>query len=194
MRMTAAQYRSQLASLLPRGAAWPRAADSVLGRTLHAVADELARIDARVADLLDEADPRTTLELLSEWERAFGLPEKCLTLPDTLAERRSNLHEKVTRIGGQARAYFIDVAARIGFVITITEFRPFTVDDTVDDAIYGIDWTFAWRVNAPEVTVRFFTTNSGVDEALSDWGNHTLECVLTRLKPAHTHVQFAYGG
>ncbi len=194
MGMTAEQYREQLLAASPRGDAWPRDPDSVFAETLHGLAIELARIDARGDDLIEEADPRTTLELLTDWERAFGLPEKCLALPDTLEERRLVLHEKVTRIGGQSPGYYIAVAARLGFVITITEFRPYTVADTVDTPIYGIDWIFAWRVNAPAETVRYFTVPSGVNEPLADWGNEILECVISRLKPAHTHVQFAYGG
>ncbi|MGE0487324.1 MAG: YmfQ family protein [Gammaproteobacteria bacterium] len=194
MRKTAAQYREQLAALLPLGAAWPREGDSVLGRVLLAVADELARLDARAWDLVDEADPRTTVELLPEWERAFGLPDPCVDQPDTYGERIDALVEKVTRIGGQSPGYFIAVAARLGYTITITEFDPFTFASTFDELLYGQDWQFAWQVNAPEETVRWFEYTSGFDEPLADWGNEQLECVLTRLKPAHTTIIFAYGG
>lgn len=193
MPFPAEHYLTQLRALLPPGIAWPRD-DGDLGRTLAALAEELARVDARAWDLVDEADPRTTVELLPEWERAFGLPDPCVDQPDTYGERIDALVEKVTRIGGQSPAYYIAVAARLGYTVTITEFDPFTFASTFDELLYGQDWQFAWQVNAPEETVRFFEFTSGFDEPLADWGNGPLECVINRLKPAHTYVLFAYGG
>ncbi len=190
---TAEHYLRQLQALLPQGAAWNREDDATLTQYLHAMAEEFARIDGRVDRLLEELDPRTVLEMLDDWERAYGLPDPCTDTADTLVERRNVLHEKVTRIGSQSRQYYIDIAARAGYEITITEFDPFTVDDTVNDAIYGVLWQFAWQVNAPAETVTDFIVQSGVNEPLRDWGNEILECLITRLKPAHTYVQFAYG-
>lgn len=187
-------YLSQLQALLPEGAAWPREPEAVLTLTLAAIAEEFARVDGSAVSLLDEADPRTTLDLLPDWERAFGLPDECAEQIDTLAERRDALHEKVTRVGDQSRAYYIDIAARLGYVITITEFRQHTVMSAVNDPIYGIEWIFYWQVNAPEETIDAFTVGSNVNEPLADWGNEVLECAISRVKPAHTQVQFAYGG
>ena len=191
MAHTAAHYLDDLKALLPPGIAWPRdggTQDDVLG----ALAEELARVDARAADLLEEADPRTTAELLPDWERAFGLPDPCVDLPDTYGERIVALVEKMSRIGGQSPTYFIALAARLGFTVTITEFDPFTVEDTVEDTITGQDWQFAWQVNAPPETVTAFTVDGYVTEPLADWGNVRLECAIARLKPAHTTVLFAY--
>lgn len=69
MAMTADDYRTALQALLPRGAAWTRSPEAVLMRVLAACAEEPERVDERADDLLDEADPRATLELLSDWER-----------------------------------------------------------------------------------------------------------------------------
>jgi hypothetical protein len=52
MGMTAADYREQLAGLLPHGPAWPRIDSSWLQKVLAASAEELARIDARADDLV----------------------------------------------------------------------------------------------------------------------------------------------
>jgi uncharacterized protein YmfQ (DUF2313 family) len=187
-------YLRQLQSLLPLGDAWTREEEATLTQFLYALAEEFARIDGRVDRLIEENDPRTTLEMLSDWETAFGLPEGCLDVPDTIEERHNALHEKVTRIGDQSRAYYIEIADRAGYVITITEFHPHTVDDVVDHPLYGQSWIYAWQVNAPEETVRYFNMISGVDEPLADWGNDQLECIIKRLKPAHTLPIFAYGG
>lgn len=195
MGMSAAQYLSQLQALLPPGAAWPREPGLVLTAALQALAAELARVDARADDLVAESDPRTTWELLADWERAYGLPEPCVGAPDSVAERIQALVEKVTRLGGQTPAYYIAVAARLGFAISITEFDAFAAGDHAGDPVQGEDWQFAWQVNAPETTVTDFLAGHGAaGDRLRDWGNEILECVIRRLKPAHTYVIFAYGG
>lgn len=194
MAVGAQRYSNLLTALLPRGLAWVDAANNKLGDLLLALADELARVDARESDLLDEADPRTTYEMLSDWEAAFGLPDPCVTVSLTLEQRLDSLYAKVTNEGGQSRQFFIDLAASLGYDITITEFDPFTVESTVDELLYNDDWQFAWQVNAPDETVNYFTVNSDVDTALANWGNQRLECGISRLKPAHTTIIFAYGG
>mgnify|MGYP001809569769 CR=1 FL=1 len=75
--MTRDDYLAQLVALLPTGPAIPREPGGVLLRLLEAPAAELARVDLRGAALLDEADPRATAELLTDWQRAFGLPDAC---------------------------------------------------------------------------------------------------------------------
>lgn len=75
--MMASEYLQQLVALLPSGPAIPREPGSRLSRLLEAPAAELARIEGRAVALLDEADPRLTAEMLTDWERAFGLPNPC---------------------------------------------------------------------------------------------------------------------
>lgn len=194
MGMTADQYLIALQALLPRGAAWPRDASAVLTRTLRALAEEFARIDERAGDLIEESDPRTTLELLPDWERVAGLPDACYGELSTIQERRAALAAKLTRLGGQSRAYFIDLAHQLGYEVTIDEFRPFRAGiGRAGDPVYGQAWLFAWRVNAPETTIRYFRAGQSVaGERLRTWGNTLLECAISRVKPAHTHVIFAY--
>ena len=98
-------------------------------------------------------------------------------------------------MGDQSRQYYIDVAARLGYQITITEFDTFEAGDHAGDLVNGENWRYAWRVNAPEVTItEFIAGGSSAGDPLRDWGNEQLECVINRLKPAHTLAQFAYGG
>lgn len=178
--MTAADYLSLLQALLPPGKAWTRDPDAVLTALLVALAAELARVDARVDALQNETDPRTVGELLEEWETVFGLPDTCTGQLPTLAQRRMALHGRVTAVGGASPAYFIAVAAAVGYTVTI--------DEQVDADPYK------WRVNAPATTVTEFRAGSGrAGEPLRSWGNQLLECAIIRLCPAHTQVIFAYG-
>lgn len=75
--MLADAYLDQLLALLPPGAALVREPGSPLVRVLGVTAAELARVDARAEQLLLEADPQETAEMLSDWERALGLPDIC---------------------------------------------------------------------------------------------------------------------
>ena len=192
MGLTAADYLAQLQALLPQGPAWTREQGALLTRLLDGWAQEFARVDARADDLLDEADPRTTYEMLTDWERVLGLPDACAGQLATLQERIAAVVGKLTTQGGQTPAYYIAVAASLGYTVTITEFHPHTVDDDVDYPLYGTDWAHAWQVNAALNTVRELTVDDDVDMPLAVWGNQLLECAIRRNKPAHSIVLFAY--
>ncbi|MCU1276556.1 MAG: Bacteriophage tail protein [bacterium] len=190
--MTGAQYLAQLQALLPQGGAWPRDRDATLTALLQAWADELARVDLRGDQIVDEDDVRSTFELLADWERVAGLPDSCVGAGQTTQQRRAALVQRVTSLGGQSRAYFIAVAAALGFAITIDEFRPYTVEDNCEKPLYNGPWAFSWRVNSALHTVKKFTVNDSVEDPIAFWSNVPLECVINRLKPAHTVVIFAY--
>lgn len=192
MGMTAEDYLAQLQALLPQGPAWPRDAGATLTKLLQAMADELARVDGRAAQLIEEADPRTTAELLADWERVAGLPDSCVTAAQSTAQRRAALHARLTTLGGQSVAYFIALAASLGYTVTITEFRLHTVEDDVEYPLYGHPWQFAWQINAPQDSVGTLSVTDTVADPLAWWGNELLECVIRRIAPAHTHVLFAY--
>ena len=195
MSLTAAQYRDQLLALAPPGSALPRELDSVFARLLQAMADELARVDGRADDVLDELDPRTATEMLGDWERVCGLPGKCSLSAETIAERRAAAHLVVTAQGGQSPAYYVELAAALGVTATVEEFRPFRAGMSAGgDPLTNDDWTHTWRLRGPEETVQPLRAGSGAaGDPLAKWGNEALECHIRRLAPAHTLVTFAYG-
>jgi len=170
-------YMSALVALLPQGAAWPMVMDSVLHRLLRAWAAEFERLDQRAAQLLSETDPAATAEMLSDWERVVGLPDPCVTTTQTVAERRQALEGRLTSVGGQSRDFFIQLAARLGYTVTIDEFPS------------------AAAATAAGTKRTWFRAGSGAaGEPISSWGNEALECQFNRFKPAHTQVLFAYTG
>ncbi|WP_083554639.1 YmfQ family protein [Novosphingobium sp. NDB2Meth1] len=193
-------YFEQLRALLPRGAAWICEAGTTLGKLLSGLAVELARIDARGIDLIEEADPRTAYELLPDWERVAGLPDTCTGAPETARERQAALHQKLTSTGGQTIAYFIDLAAKAGFLIEIDEHRPAVVGMACDAELYGEAWAFAWTVRVlpfngtqqGELPVAVAEAGDPVGIPLRGWGALDLECLIGRARPAHTTVLFAY--
>jgi uncharacterized protein YmfQ (DUF2313 family) len=189
--LSAAAYVRQLLALLPPGAAWRREPGTLV-QLLTGLADELGRVDGRGAALIDESDPRTTFETLSDWERVYGLPDPCVGGSPSTPQRRASLVAKIVGLGGQSPAYFIAVAAALGYTVTITEFSPADVNDDVDQPIEGDAWAYAWQVNAPLHSVFEMTVEDGVDDPLAAWSALPLECTLAALAPAHTIPIFTY--
>lgn len=217
MRATAEQYRETLLALLPVGSAWQRDTATTLGQLLGALATPFATAHNRAADLIEEADPRTTLELLADWERVAGLPDDCYGALTTIPARREALLAHLTTLGGQSIAYYAALCAALGRDVTIVEDSPFDVTMDVDTPISGTDAWFTWAIQVHGYSslafyfdvrdsgvdeplasyeifdiVRFDVAESGVDEPLAYWGDRLLECLITRLKPAHTAVRFEY--
>lgn len=193
---TAADYLEQLKALLPPGQAFPRDAGTTLHDLLDGMSIELARVDGRGDALPVEANPASTKELLGDWERVAGLPDKCSgALEETLQGRKNALLAKLTSTGGQSPSYFIDLASALGYEVTIEEFRPFRAGlSRAGDALTNGAWVFTWLIRAPEVSITQFRSGlSAAGERLRTWGNDTLECKINQLKPAHTIALFAYG-
>jgi uncharacterized protein YmfQ (DUF2313 family) len=141
IRRSGSDYTDAFLSMLPQGQAWPKhAPGSVLVQGITGLCDYWGYVDGRAADLLEiESDPRTTFELLPDWERNWGLPDPCYTAPLTIGERQQALVMRMTMEGAQSRAFFIDVAEQIGYTITISEYRVFVVgiDGCGDCRVYG---------------------------------------------------------
>lgn len=195
MALTDTDYLRQLQALLPPGPAWPKDDSALMTRLLSGLSVELARVDGRAWQIAEEADPRTVAELFADWERVAGLPDACAVAfggTQTMAQRRAALVGRLATLGGQSPAYFIALAASIGYAITITEFRAQTVEDDVTYALYDSTWNFAWQVNSALNTINEITVDMTVEDPLAAWGNALLECVINRLKPAQTTVLYSY--
>jgi uncharacterized protein YmfQ (DUF2313 family) len=201
-------YLDVLLSLIPPGQI-VRNRDSNLGKQLRPAAAELARIDARARGLIEEADPRTTLELFEDWEAFAGLPDPCSPADLTLGERRDALIRKLLSEGGQSRPYFKSIAEDLGFTVEITEFRPMgfgrwgfgyhVVSDDHGSYIIGPQTPFNnhelyWIVYVYGTSfTRFaFGRSAFPDPMLKIRTAEQLECILQRLKPAHTNLTFIY--
>jgi uncharacterized protein YmfQ (DUF2313 family) len=200
IRRGAEEYGGALMALLPTGPAWPRDPETVLARAVAGLAAVLGFVDKRAADLLEiEGDPRLTLEMIDDWERAFGLPDPCIGQATTLQERRVRLLQRIVEEGGQSRAFFIALALGLGYRVTISEISPIMggVSRGGEDhwEAAAPEQRFYWIVNITEVPVWWF--RGGVGEGGKDhhaeWAALLdLECLFRRYKPAHTQVIFNY--
>lgn len=192
--LSASDYADQFLAHLPQGRLWPRSRGSKLWDLGAALGKLLADLRARVGVLLRESDPRETAELLTEWETAYGLLGICDLEGLTLAQRRDVLVQRVSDAGGQSIAYFVHLAAQIGWAIEIEELRSFGMGTAqMGDAIGDETLDVAWIVHAPPYSPKWFAAGSGAaGDPLQASDRELLECVITEAAPAHTNVAFVY--
>lgn len=193
-----ASYLHSLQALLPQGQAWTREPGADLTKVLDIIAAELAKVDGRIQKLHSEADPRTTIEMLTDWETTAGLPDTCTPAALTYQERIAALVDKITRLGGQSPAFYIGIAERLGYEVEIEEFEPFICGHSeCGDVLNGGDnIRFQWsvRVLGPRLT-EFYCGVSECGDALGEFDQAAdLECILRLLKPAHTNLILSYEG
>lgn len=194
----AADYAATAARLLPPGLFWDAWRDQT-GRgyaLLLAKGDTLAAVDTAAARLLRETRPSTTIEMLGDWEAVFGLPDACTFGDLTLQERRAQIVMRFGARGGQSRAFFEQIAASLGYAITITELPPFRAGvsrcgrDRLNSPAIGHHWRVA--VAGPRKTA-FRAGVSRCGEALATYRPaYDLECEFRRRKPSWTYLRFIY--
>ena len=189
-------YTQALQALLPQGIAWTRAPDSILARLLGAMAAPLARVQEATEAVAAESDPRRALFLLPDYEALLGLPGPCATeLAATVAERRLHVWQRWTAAGGATPAFLIGLAEKLGYTVTITEFRGSEVGEfACDDELVGVEALHCFIVNVGTTEGFEFTADDGgADEPLGSYVPATaLECAINRARPAHTWAGFAY--
>lgn len=206
-RATDGEYAAHLQALLPLGSAWPRSAGATQTALTEALAPELARAHNRAADLVEEADPRTTSEMLADWERVTGLPDECLGLGADEDARRAAVVARLISRGGQSAAYYIGLCAAFGWEIDITDLKPFTCGESEcgDQVLEGDGAVFRtgdsqcgdyldefalfemWQIDGPPTVVEYFECgHSECGDHLSFEDNPALRCLIDRLAPAHT--------
>lgn len=175
-------YFQVLRQLLPQGFAWNIKPGGVMERLLCALGYEPARVERRAAELIEEADPRTTEELLPDWERIAGLPGACNTNPPTTLEgRRAALVAKLTERVAESRTFFLALAAELGYPLAEIrhEHQPFQCGiSRCGDPLQGWhgQWTYAWTLIANATTEN----------------DDTLRCLVLEYAQAHTTVLFEF--
>jgi len=186
MAVSAADITAMMIALLPHGDAWPCTTESNFGQLMQPYADEFARISSMHDVVFNEMSTHTTAQMLDEYELDYGLPD-CVLDAQTTLQRLNALMIKDDLVGGQDRQFFIDLAAQLGYAITIAEFNeanpgPPTAFQGVPLA--GQDWNFVWQITADtNITPRGY--GSQYNERYSNTNSELLECTLRAY--AHDH-------
>jgi uncharacterized protein YmfQ (DUF2313 family) len=188
-----ADFSEATLRLAPRGPIWRRDGGSLFRTTMGALAPTYTRSTEAGAQVLVDASPATTRNLLNEWEASLGLPDPCTRSSPTLDQRRAAVRAKFGARGSLTPAYFVALGAALGLTITIKEFRPFKAGQPCGRPLYGPAWAFAWQVNAPQITIhRFKAGGSSAGDPLATFDNTELACRIMRDAPAGTTVFFVY--
>lgn len=193
---TAQDYRAQLQQLLPPGPAWDPELYPMPAIVADAIAAELARVDARAADLLSEMFPGTLRELLSDWERVMGLPDECQGNTASPSGRLREVLRRFSDVGRQDPLYFQEMAQRLGYPeARVIEWRTprFGLARFGSSQFGSWDCQFVWvvqlgalRAKEPIFGNAQFGDRFGANET------DIVECVIRRYAPAHTVVFFDY--
>lgn len=214
--MTNNDYFEQAKKLLPQGLIWGAAKGGKLAALLETAAGHLSACHHRAENLIIEAIPQTARELLTEWEDFAGLPDECTAGEDlSPAERQDAVVEKLTAKGNLSVQKYIDLAARLGYEITIREYVPFTagrsrcggphVLGTIHEPFiaglsrcggppYITRVRYFWKVNVAGRYAQWFRCgrNTGGERLGSLKPARDLECFFRRRKPANTVIIFNY--
>ena len=172
------RYRDALIKLWPPGPGLAKWIDSNVYKLTEGLAIEFARVDDRAADLLEEADPSTAYELLTEWEEAAGLPDEC-GAAETLEDRRATLVARLRGLGGHAQADYESVASALGVTVeSVVKFPIARCTDPCDSTIRSDEWAnvVKWRLT---------------DAADATSPTTRVECEFNRRK--RLHANFLYG-
>lgn len=193
---TAEQYADQLRALLPTGPAWDPERVPEVSQVMDRLARELARIDARAFDLLNEMDPNTVSELVPDWEAVMNLPDPCLGLKPSFEDRRLSVRQRLVAVGGQTPAFYVAIAVGQGYPnATVTEYRAARMGRSRFGVAHFGTWAvqFMWRLNTGG------RQRLGRRFGASQWGERfgvnpgtAIECLIRRAAPAHTveHINF----
>lgn len=189
----AAQALQGLLDKLPPGWAWTREPDSSWGRTFAPLADAVVAFERAAEAMLPEGTPSTSAALLEDYERVLG-PDPCMGVQAvTTDDRRRSVHIRWVGTQGAARRDYVQLAAALGYAITIDEFRPARAGRLrAGQRCYGrrVQWT--WRVNLPSTRVVLFRAGrSRAGDRLRQFGLPWLQCQIARNAPAHTVLVFA---
>ncbi|MDY0882316.1 putative phage tail protein [Dongia soli] len=179
--------------LLPQGFAWPRDEDTVLWSYWMAATAELRRHHDRSCDLLErESFPCASQEMLGDWERSLGLPDACTPAGLSIRDRQIALCLKLAERGLQTPAFFIHIAAVVGFEIEVIEHFPPRAGIVRAGCFRAAICPYWWSVRVLNQTVRRAAAGCFVAGApVCELPNlDLLRCVIRRAAPAHTIVTF----
>lgn len=112
----------QVLAHVPQGIAWEcfRRAGKTAYRLIHALSSGYEDAWRALCRLAHELDPRTTTELIGEWERAVSLPDPCLPAAQTLDERRAWIMWRLEKRRWTTAQDWKDLAALFGLEIAVT--------------------------------------------------------------------------
>ena len=145
---TADDILPQLLQMTPRGPAWGTdeagpgtGANPVMLGFWRALAARAAWNYQVEYELATQCFPSAITYSLEDWETELGLPDTCFSGTGGTDQRIAAVRARFAAVGGQSPAYFICLAASLGYDITIDEPTQFLCDES---ECVGIDIAELW--------------------------------------------------
>jgi len=177
-------YSDVLSLLLPLELGGDQAVD------LAVEARQLDQVHVSAASLEAEMFPHLSDAFFTRWEKMLGI------IPATDARRGERVAEVLYRLRAQGRLdrqYFIDIAATVGFAISLVECRPAMAGSMrCGDEVIGQVARWVWQVTIDGGFAQF--ARAGLVAAGEPLGwyrdDRHLKAIFEDLKPADSHVMF----
>ena len=190
---TLVQHANAFASFLPGGDLFvaKNIHDSVFRQILNGLSHELLRAENYVKLLQEDFIPDKTINFISEWERALGIPDECFDTSGSPDIRRRNILAKLASLGVQTVSDFESLALLFGVIVTI-------VPGVESNEVFPFTFPLTFPLSAQEARFTIvveYTPTSGVFPyifpfVLGDNSATILECLFNKLKPANCQVLF----
>lgn len=167
--------------------------DSTLRKILIGLASEWLNFRSKINEVSNEYNPKTTTQLIDEWEQFVGIPDNCIPVASTIEQRRLNVLLKLAGINATTEKQFKNVASILGYNIEVSNgvststfpltlpfllisegSAPFTIVITLPSSIKpsGFPLTFPFTLTSQQPAI--------------------LDCLFNKLKPANTQLFFRY--
>jgi len=191
-----------LASYLPDGKSLE--AKNIPSKNIYKFLDAIAKnfvlFETDIQNVIKEMNPATTEDLISMWEKEYGLPNACMPIATTLEQRRTNILIKIGMNGIQTIPQYLALFQKFGFPIEIYPYGylyvyPFDIlgyPIILSDQRYN---KFTIEVRLPKAfneEVYDFSTNGYPIILLNELNQTFIECLLKRLVPANVNIVFRY--
>lgn len=135
-----------------------------------------------------------TADIFLDYIRVYDIE---VNQQDTIQTIREKIITKMNERGSLRKEYYINLAKKNGYTITIQELRPFMCGwDYAGCEILAYETIFIFRVYIHNQETYYFRAGeSRAGERLLYFKeNEEIEKIINDLKPAHTYVQYIYIG
>lgn len=205
------KYIDLYKNLLPPGRLWTPREQPVFLSFITSIVTEFCRVDDRADEMKRTVDPRTASEALDLWESMLGIPDECTPDGQDLVERRSQVVQKLTNIGGLSKTFYEFIGNQLGFDITVENRRsflagrsvagdpisndfdvPFVAGTECGKQLRLIGWKYYFNVDMPATAADHFVAGSVAGTPIVVFSNELIECTIRKIKPANAGVFFTF--
>lgn len=177
--MTHDDYHHSHLMLIPEGAAWPKEGGALYGLS-QAITKAYERVSASADQLEEELLPETSLYLLEDYEKAFGLPECDQLLEGTIESRRQAVFAKDTHQGGLSPWALQALCGAYGIDVEITTAHRHHCLRSCMYPLYSYDSQFYIIATIKSSSVHFMTVLDNILTPLLQTDALAVSCLLEK--------------